>query len=459
MAKTKIQPIKLILTGIIWFLIYGYLLLPVIGYFLNFNFLSAQDWEKRYTDFLNYKWRINTLPDTLLLFMMIAWIPLWFWGWHFFYHLNWKKLKPKIKVKKATPSKFELKESKPIYHMPRKMPSTMQINRYVAPRLPNQKNEVVSGEKSHANLAQMIKQAAALARKYKVEIFQHILLEGFRVPMAISTDARAVLIEIVNKKKVNWSVEFTDDVTAGGWYSEGGVMERLAQDLIGASKSLAKSEPNSEVLSAILVTDGRVLNTKQAVEYFRSKGIFLLGFNNAEPKEDLPDLASFLSAYFDLKDGETDPAPHPVEKVPLKSKQAPAVEAAPSETTETESEEEETQENSAATEETGQKETSDFDEELEKIRESLSEITNSSEETEEIELTDESPTESTENVSAETTSAQPAQETQPTQQSAQPAQETQPTQQPAQETQQASKPQVVTGLRAPAMPANPAPKA
>ncbi len=441
MAKAKIQPIKLILTGILWFLIYGYLLLPVIGYFLNFNFLSAQDWEKRYTDFLNYKWRINTLPDTLLLFMMIAWIPLWFWGWHFFYHLNWKKLKPKIKVKKATPSKFELKESKPIYHMPRKMPSTMQINRYVAPRLPNQKEEVVSGEKSHANLAQMIKQAAALARKYKVEIFQHILLEGFRVPMAISTDARAVLIEIVNKKKVNWSVEFTDDVTAGGWYSEGGVMERLAQDLIGASKSLAKSEPNSEVLSAILVTDGRVLNTKQAVEYFRSKGIFLLGFNNAEPKEDLPDLASFLSAYFDLKDGETDPAPHPVEKVPLKSKQAPAVEATPSESIETQPEEAQPQENSAATEEVSQEENSDFDDELEKIRASLSEITNSSEETAETSA------ESTETAAA----APSAQEAQ------QPAQETQ--QQPAQEAQQESKPQVVTGLRAPAMPANPAPKA
>lgn len=35
----------------------------------------------------------------------------------------------------------------------------------------------------------------------------------------------------------------------------------------------------------------------------------------------MPDLASFLSAYFDLKPGETDPAPHPVQKVPLKQKQ------------------------------------------------------------------------------------------------------------------------------------------
>ncbi len=430
MAKAKIQPIKLILTGILWFLIYGYLLLPVIGYFLDFNFLSADDWGKRYQDFFNYKWNINTLPDTLLLLMMIAWIPLWLWGWYLFYHLNWKKLKPKVKMKKAVKAAFELKESKPIYHMPRKMPSTMQINRYVAPKLPNQKEEVVSGEKSHANLAQMIKQTAALARKYKVEIFQHILLEGFRVPMAISTDARAVLIEIVNKKKVNWSVEFTDDVTAGGWYSEGGIMERLAQDLMGASKALAKSEPNSEVLSAILVTDGRVLNTKQAVEYFRSKGIFLLGFNNAEPKDELPDLASFLSAYFDLKDGETDPAPHPVEKVPLKSAQPTATEASPAETTASES---------ASTESTD--ENTDFDNELEQIRESLNEIAQDKD------------------ISADNTTTESAQT--PVSSESDESEKNQAATQASDSLSDQSrqtKPQV-TGLRAPDMPVKPTPKA
>lgn len=322
MAKKKINLTVFILSGVLWTALYSFIILPLIGCVLNFNFLSPGSWMGKYHDFINYKWRVNSLSDTILLFMMIFWIPFFFWGWRFFYRLNWKKLKPNIHFNKASKKPFEIKDAKPIYHMPRKMPSTIQTSRYVAPKLPNQKEEIVSGQKSHTNLAQMIRQAAALARKYKVEIFQHILLEGFRVPMAVSTDARAVLIEIVNRKKVNWSVEFTDDVTAGGWYSEGGIMERMAQDLMGASKSLAKSEPNSEVLSAILVTDGRVLNAKQAVEYFRSKGIFLLGFNNAEPKSELPDLASFFSAYFDLKDGETDPAPHPVEKVPVKSKQA-----------------------------------------------------------------------------------------------------------------------------------------
>lgn len=322
MAKNKkISFLKLVLTGLFWTPFYFYLIVPFVGYWVDFDLLSHTAWAEKYNDFINYKWRVNTLTELRLLLVMLLWIPFWFIGWFFLYRVNWKKFKPAPRRRKIKRKVFELNENKPIYHMPRKMPSTVQASRYVAPKLPNQVETVAPGAKSHTNLVQMIRMVATLAKKYKVEIFQHILLEGNRVPLAISTDARAVLIEIVNKKNVNWSVEFTDDVTQSGWYSEGGVMERLAKDLLGASASLARSEPNSEILSAILIMDGRILNAKQAVEYFKSKGIFLIGYNNAEPSSELPDLASFLSAYFDLKPGETDPAPHPVQKVPLKQKQ------------------------------------------------------------------------------------------------------------------------------------------
>ena len=323
MAKSKkISFLKLILTGLFWTVFYLYLIVPFIGYRVDFDLLSSMAWAEKYNDFINYKWRVNTLTELRLLLVMLLWIPLWFVGWFLLYRVNWKKFKPAPRRRRIKRKVFELNENKPLYHMPRKMPSTVQASRYIAPKLPNQVETVAPGAKSHTNLVQMIRMVATLAKKYKVEIFQHILLEGNRVPLAISTDARAVLIEIVNKKNVNWSVEFTDDVTQSGWYSEGGVMERLAKDLLGATASLARSEPNSEILSAILIMDGRILNAKQAVEYFKSKGIFLIGYNNAEPSSELPDLASFLSTYFDLKPGETDPAPHPVQKIPLKQKQA-----------------------------------------------------------------------------------------------------------------------------------------
>ena len=334
--KDKFHPIQMILTGILWSAFYFGFVMPVLGWVFNFDFLSMDAWQRKYQDFIHYKWNVNTLFDTLLFFSMILWIPVWGLGWRYIYKRDWQKLKPKPRRKAIMKKTFELRENKQVYPMPRKMPSVVQVSHYVAPKLPNQSEEVVSGTKSHTNLIQMIRLIATLAKKYKVEIFQHILLEGNRVPMAISTDTRAVLIEIVNKKNVNWSVEFTDDVTQGNWYSEGGVMEKLAQDLVRAGVSLAKSEPNSEILSAIVVTDGRVLNTKQAVAYFKSKGIFLIGYNKAEPKTELPDLASFLSTYFDLKEGETDPAPHPVQKVPLKAKQAVSTNTV--ETTDTETE-------------------------------------------------------------------------------------------------------------------------
>lgn len=336
--KGKFNYKQFFIVGVIWTAFYIGVVIRVLGVVLDvsvlakkynifktgFNFLSLDSYSKYFEAFGKREILIDSFETFLLFFFILFWIPIWLIVWWFLNKINWAKFKPKQKKSVVTKKVFELKENKPLYQMPRKMPSVVQATRYVAPKLPSQAEVVVSGNKSHTNLVQMIRAIAGLAKKYQVEIFQHILLEGNRVPMAISTDARAVLLEIVNKKNVNWSVEFTDDVTAGGWYSESGVMERLAQDLIGASAALARSEPNSEILSAIVITDGRILNTKQAVEYFRSKGIFLIGFNNAEPKNELPDLASFLSAYFDLKPGEQDPAPHPVEKVPIKSKSATA---------------------------------------------------------------------------------------------------------------------------------------
>lgn len=315
--KRCIQPI---LIGFVWSLLYFKIIMPILGIIFSFDFLSASAWTSKWRDFAEYRWQIKTSGDFVLLLIMLLWIPIWALIWWALNKINWLKFKPQKKPKAVVHDLLKEKaQNKQVYAAPRPMPSTIQVHKYVAPKLPGQEDakEVKSGEKSHTNVLQMIKAMAVIARKYKVEIFQHILLEGNRVPMAISTDARAVLIEIVNKKGVNWSVEFSDDVTKSGWYSEGGVMENLAQELLGATASLAKSEPNSEILSAIVLTDGRIVNAKQTEEYFKKHGIFLLCFNNGEPKNELLDIASFLSAYFDLKEGEADPALKKLPKVPV----------------------------------------------------------------------------------------------------------------------------------------------
>lgn len=316
--KRVLNYIRVLLTGGVWGFVYFWIFVPIISRFFSFEFLSLQAWQDKWHDFIDYKWLVNTGFDFALLMAMALWIPMWVFGWWLLCKINWSVLKPKVKPRTVVKKVLQVKDSKRTYAAPRPLPSVIQATRYVAPKLPGQQEETVSGQKSHTNLVQIIHAVAAVAKKYQVEVFQHILLEGYRVPLAISTDARAVMIEIVNKKNVNWSVEFADDIMKSNWYSEGGVMEALALDLLKASASLAKSEPNSEILSAILLTDGRILNAKQTVDYFKKNGIFLLSFNNGGPKNDILDLPSFLSTYFDLKEGEEDPAPHKVEKVPIK---------------------------------------------------------------------------------------------------------------------------------------------
>ena len=329
MHKNVKSLVKLAIVGAVWGLVYFLYVVPSLSILFQFDFLSSEAWHDKWLAFENYNWRIRKLPDVLLFLMMVLWIPLYFLGWFLFFKVNWLAFrftpKPKTVVKRA----LDLKKDKPLYAKPRAMPSAIQATKYVAPKLPGQEEETQkqATNKSHKNVLQMIKQMAVVARKFKVEIFQHILLEGHKVPMAISTAARAMMIEIVNRKDVNWSVDFNDDILASTWYSEGGMMERLAEDLIKASEALARAEPGSEVIKAICVTDGRILNAKPTVEYFKNHGIHLLVFNNGQPQGDILDYSSFLSAYFDLKEGEADPALVKLEKVPVGSAQATAPEA------------------------------------------------------------------------------------------------------------------------------------
>lgn len=311
--------VKMAIVGAVWAVVYFLYVVPSLSVVFQFDFLSSTAWHDKWLAFENYNWRIRKLPDVLLLLMMGLWIPLYFLGWVLFYKVNWGVFKFKPKPKTVVKRALDLKKDKPQYAKPRAMPSTIQATKYVAPKLPGQEEEAQkqATNKSHKNVIQMIKQMAVVARKFKVEIFQHILLEGHKVPMAISTAARALMIEIVNRKDVNWSVDFNDDILASSWYSEGGMMERLAEDLIKASEALAKAEPGSEVIKAICVTEGRILNAKTTVEYFKKHGIHLLVFNNGQPQGDILDFSSFISAYFDLKEGETDPALVKLEKVPL----------------------------------------------------------------------------------------------------------------------------------------------
>ncbi len=303
--KGKFYPVRFVLSGVLWGVAYFGLIIPLLGHLFLFDFLSWEAWENKYRDFWEFHWKINNPFDGALFMCMLLWIPFFFIMWRFWFRVL-KKVHIKLPTTKKPSTKklVDLQKARQPF-VPQKLPAAQVSKEYKAPVLPNQQTQQKGGTvKSHTNLAQIIKDSAALARNYKVEIFQHILLEGSRVPLAVSTDARAVLIEVVNKRGVNWSVEFSEKVEDSNWYSDGGNMEDALKDLMGASRSLAKSEPNSEVLSAVLIPSGRILNAKQTVDYLKSQGVYLLTFKDGEPKEILQTLESFLTEMFELKSGE-----------------------------------------------------------------------------------------------------------------------------------------------------------
>ena len=79
-----------------------------LGWFLDFNFLSATSWSEKYQAFIDYRWKIKTGFDFVLLFFMLFWIPLWLIGWRLVYLVKWEKFKPSPRRRTIVKKTFEL---------------------------------------------------------------------------------------------------------------------------------------------------------------------------------------------------------------------------------------------------------------------------------------------------------------------------------------------------------------
>lgn len=86
-----IKTIKKIITLLIWTYLYIAITGTIFIYFWNFNILSLENWNliKEYWESGGI---IHTWKDYLFLFMLLAYIPLWYKGWISIQKINFLKI-------------------------------------------------------------------------------------------------------------------------------------------------------------------------------------------------------------------------------------------------------------------------------------------------------------------------------------------------------------------------------
>lgn len=320
--KHLLKWFKILITGIIWSVIYGYTLIPLTQKFYYVNLLNPKDYKRLTEAFTDGRWQINSFADFVLLFLIFGFIPLWITGWIFFYRkfskLKTKHFSFKKKVKIDSTGKLTGLPQRKAF-VPEKMrtqaSSLLNISLEEAQQTLKTSTQSVSNKQSgntsplseeeisyrEADIALISK----LAENYEVEVFSNLLFAGEHLPIAISTDERAALIWLINTPNETWSVDTSESIEQAPWYGTTKQIPSPVGILKKISTSLSESEPDSEVIPLIVLTSGHILNESETLSACQEANIQLATFGTAESQL-IPTLKNILDKLFVIK-GQTKP--------------------------------------------------------------------------------------------------------------------------------------------------------
>lgn len=309
MAKKKIDRKKAAIVGIIWSFAYFTFILYYVSKDLGFNLLSPHDWESTYIAFMAGQFAIEPDKLILLLLTLILLVPVWLIGWKAFYSVNWKMPRFLLRHKEVqfkreliiSPNKGKLQA--PVKLRLQSGSPYSGLKKEAFGDLP----EVPVGDQSAHHIVSVVEKETALtdvqdiialAQSYAVDTFKDVVLEGAKVPIAISTDDKAILITLLDTPDATWIIDVTDEESE--WYSETSHIPSPTAFIKKAAEALKMLEPDSNVIPAVVITNGEIYDGSDIAKHYEGLGIKILRFKNGKP-ENLMTLENFVAENFSLK--------------------------------------------------------------------------------------------------------------------------------------------------------------
>lgn len=311
----KIRWKRLIITGFLWTIAYMEIIPVAFYYAYDFNLLSATDWHRYVTAFLRNDWVIHTGRDVGLMLGMILFIPLYLIGWRWCYRFHWRRLIPRCFLeKKAIRHALKISSMKKAFEPARlrvQSSAILGVNPQAtqsAPASPDtvnlstpapsvsDPNVTASGEPPDAVEVQQM-MALFNTSGISADFYPHINIDGHYASFAISSESRAIVVQVINRPDSTWAVDLDTDITASDWFYETGIMPAPAKDIIPIAQGLTANEDGSVALPVLLLMSGTLLNTAETINYMRNAGIMLLRLDTAEA-DDVPLFTDFLNEFF-----------------------------------------------------------------------------------------------------------------------------------------------------------------
>ncbi len=283
--------LRCLIIGILWFVVYaipvGALIYEVFGvtpFGVLFTYSEQQgvilynpfiDWVKLYREFMFEQWTIDNAYDFSLMICFFMFFPLWVWGWRRLCRVKWIKCLTKP-FKKAVQSsnKIKLSTQKKRLERPKALVATGWVPSVAsnAEKTDNEAADFYPSTEAGASKSsvQQPKEATIQwigylkenAAQYGFEVFEHVALNDYIVPVVLATDTKALLVDFFDEPGSEWVVEGKglDEQTVPKWYSAEDQIVSPFYRLCQAAGVLKEKEPTSVVCPVLLVVGGVLLN-------------------------------------------------------------------------------------------------------------------------------------------------------------------------------------------------------
>ena len=329
MAKKSIRYMRLILTGIIWALLYLDLSRRLFYGLWEFDTLSSTDWKERISAFLESRWIIDTGRDWGLMIGMILFIPVFLLGWFLAYHINWGRLFRKRHSSNSAPkSSFQIASVKRVFEPAKLRVQSSAVLSVPVGNIPQQQSQIPN-EAVAENIGVIpstmppptttqpttpmggapqpafedeedVRRMLAMTAGIKADFFPHVNLDGHYASFALSTEKQAVVVRLINRPDSVWAVDTEVPPAESDWFDQTSLLPAPVKDVAAIAQNLRDNEPNSSAVPVVLLMSGRLLNIDETLTYFENNNIMLLRLPEAEADE-IPLFEDFINEYFKVQ--------------------------------------------------------------------------------------------------------------------------------------------------------------
>ena len=285
-------------------------------FFLN----PFSDWIFLIKEFQWGRWAVDSGWNFAIFLCFILFFPGWIACWFFvrrirfskilrapFYHFKRKKLE------KAGPVKIPVPHKNASLNRPMAMPKSMSFGNTLAQQMkeqassqpssqqqplpsPNQTSSQTQEKPQNESFTPEQKAfIEQLGKKHNLDLFERIMLNNFVVPLVLASDSRAFLMQFLSQP-TEWIADesITEGYDKPTWFSTQGLITSPIYELTQAAAALHEKEPESELISVVVLTSGSVINASLMQRTWAQTKSFVVRLDETVDAPDSITLAELL---------------------------------------------------------------------------------------------------------------------------------------------------------------------